>query len=96
MANATNSPGPVAGRPYAVLVLTGSFTVERFNYKAPVDALIAAVRYMREGRQVRLTDRTVAALKEVPEMASLDAVIDRVTRPATGPASVPFRAVTGE
>lgn len=65
--------------PYAVIVLVGGFDIERFNYPAPIDALVAAVRYLRDGRQVRLTDRTVSALKESPD---LDWVIDALSRHA--------------
>lgn len=94
MANATNSPGPVPGNPYAVIVLTGGFEVERFNYPAPVDALIAGVRYLRDGRQVRLTDRTCDALKEWPDLDwVMDAMIAHAPeRPVTDVDSPLFRA----
>lgn len=72
----TAKSGPYAGQPYAAIILTGSFTVQRENFAGPVDALICAIRYLREGRQVRLTDRTCAALKEVPALATLDSVLE--------------------
>lgn len=75
MTKATVKPGPVPANPYAVIVLVGGFDIERFNYPDPMDALIGAVRYLREGRQVRLTDRTVSALREVESLAILDKLI---------------------
>lgn len=81
MANATT--GPAKGKPYAAIILTGSFTVERENFAAPVDALIYAIRYLREGRQVRLTDRTVSALKEAPELSGLDDLFILAGQPET-------------
>lgn len=99
MTNAATSPGPVPGNPYAVLVLTGSFGVERFSYPDPMDALVAAVRYLREGRQARLTDRTCAALREVPALAVFDRLMAgdleaarAVLLPDAADDGVPFRA----
>lgn len=97
MTNATTSPGPVAGNPYAVLVLTGGFSLERFNFPAPVDALVAAVRYLRAGRQVRLTDRTCDALKEWPDLDwVMDAMMEHApARPVADVDSPLFRAAPG-
>lgn len=104
MTNATT--GPVKGKPYAALILSGAFDVERMNFAEPIDALICALRYLRKGRQVRLTDRTVKALESLPELAILDRLMAGLS-PAEMPVSLipvgpdrpapgsPFKAVPG-
>jgi|SRR5215467_7416226 len=82
MTNATT--GPVAGQPYAVIVLVGGFDIERFNFSAPTDALLCAIDYLRAGRQARLSDRTCAALREAPEMAHLDGLLQMIRHSANG------------
>jgi|SRR5215467_3127546 len=68
----TNATTP---KPHSVIVLVGGFDVERFNYPTPIEALLCAIDYLRAGRQVRLSDRTVAALREVEEMDHLDRLL---------------------
>lgn len=76
MENATNNrTGPIKGNPYSIIVLKGSFDVERFAYPTPTDALVGAIRYLRLNKAVRLSDRTCAALREAPELATLDAIL---------------------
>jgi|SRR6516162_5779398 len=68
----TNATTP---KPYVCIVLTGSFDIEKFSYPSPIEALLCALEYLRAGRQVRLSDRTVAALRESEELPRLDRLL---------------------
>lgn len=53
-----------AGRPeYRVMIWRGSAPVNSLAFAEPVDALAAAVGYLREGYQVRLGGETVEQLR---------------------------------
>jgi len=94
MTNAT--PGPVTGMPYAAIIITGGFAVERFNFPDPLDALVCCVRYLREGKQARLSDRTAAALLESPDL-NIDALLAAAlgARPVTDVHAPVFKAASG-
>jgi hypothetical protein len=63
-AMAAQSVDRAADRPeYRVMIWRGSAPTRRLVFAEPVDALTAAVEYLKEGYQVRLGDETVEQLK---------------------------------
>jgi hypothetical protein len=51
----------------------GDMKPYRHNHEHPVDALLTAIEYLRDGRNVRLNDAAVKALSEEPDFLAMTA-----------------------
>ncbi len=66
-----------AGEPFGIVVYKTQQTPSRLTCADPLDALVMALSYLREGFHVLLTDPTVEALKDDTRTVALDRLAER-------------------